>query len=392
MIVPNNDQLFASMKGEHWYKTQYKQTFEIAGGAGTGKTTMVLYFIDKIGLDLSEVLFVAYMGKAASQLARNGLPAKTIHSACYNYVIEVARDENGNIILNEKGKPKKEYKFIKKDSIGKNIKLIVVDEAGTVDVKYCMDILSFGLPVVALGDLNQLPPPFGVSYFLQEPDVILRQIMRQAEGNPIIWMANQILEGKRLNPGVYGNSRVISRKDLTLAMLEKSDVVLTVTNKLRHQFNTLFRESIKGISNLSFPHIGEKVICRRNNWKKVVGDNIALTNGLTGNVTYCDRASYNGKTMIVDFKPDFSDADVFKNLKIDYARLNNIDTGEESAFNHLDILEYAYALTIQSAQGSQWDRPIFLDERLPFMSKEMLKKLRYTAITRAKESVTVVQE
>ena len=205
-------------------------------------------------------------------------------------------------------------------------------------------------------------------------------------------MANQILEGKRLNPGVYGNSRVISRKDLTLAMLEKSDVVLTVTNKLRHQFNTLFRESIKGISNLSFPHIGEKVICRRNNWKKVVGDNIALTNGLTGNVTYCDRASYNGKTMIVDFKPDFSDADVFKNLKIDYARLNNIDTGEESAFNHLDILEYAYALTIQSAQGSQWDRPIFLDERLPFMSKEMLKKLRYTAITRAKESVTVVQE
>ena len=74
------------------------------------------------------------------------------------------------------------------------------------------------------------------------------------------------------------------------------------------------------------------------------------------------------------------------------ARLNNIDTGEESAFNHLDILEYAYALTIQSAQGSQWDRPIFLDERLPFMSKEMLKKLRYTAITRAKESVTVVQE
>lgn len=392
MIIPNNDQLFASIKGEHWYKTQYKQTFEISGGAGTGKTTMVLYFIDKIGLDLSEVLFVAYMGKAASQLARNGLPAKTIHSAIYNYVVDVARDEDGRVILNDNGRPKKEYKFIKKDSIGKKIKLIVVDEAGTVDIKYCKDLLSFGLPIIALGDLNQLPPPFGVSYFLQEPDVILRQIMRQAEGDPIIWMANQILEGKRLNPGVYGKSSVIRRKDLTLDLLEKSDVILTVTNKLRHQFNTLFRESIKGLSNLSFPHIGEKVICRRNNWKNVIGDNIALTNGLTGYVSYCDRASFNGKTLTMDFKPDFSTGDVFKNLKIDYARLNNDVCDENSAFNHLDIIEYAYALTVQSAQGSQWNNAIFLDERLPFMSKDMLRRLRYTAITRARESITVVQE
>ena len=78
-IELNNDQIFANYKLEHWYKTQYKQVFEVAGGAGTGKTTMILYFIERIGIPLDHVLFVSYMGKAVSRMIQSGLPARTIH-------------------------------------------------------------------------------------------------------------------------------------------------------------------------------------------------------------------------------------------------------------------------------------------------------------------------
>ena len=80
-IELNEDQLFTAMDMEHWYHSGTKQTYEISGAAGTGKTTMVLYLIEQLGLSLDEVLFMAYMGKAATQLARHGLPAKTIHSS-----------------------------------------------------------------------------------------------------------------------------------------------------------------------------------------------------------------------------------------------------------------------------------------------------------------------
>ena len=103
-IELNNDQIFANYDLCRWWKVQNKQTFEISGGAGTGKTTCILYFIQQIGLPLDKVLFVSYMGKAVAQMIRNGLPAKTIHATCYNYHKEVMRDENGCMIFDENNK------------------------------------------------------------------------------------------------------------------------------------------------------------------------------------------------------------------------------------------------------------------------------------------------
>ena len=84
-IELNTEQLYTVMDMESWYRSQTKQVYEISGAAGTGKTTLVMYLIQQLGLTLDEVLFVAYMGKAATQLARNGLPATTIPSAIYIY-------------------------------------------------------------------------------------------------------------------------------------------------------------------------------------------------------------------------------------------------------------------------------------------------------------------
>ena len=195
-IELNKEQIYAVYQGESWFKSQTNQVFEISGPAGSGKTTLILYLIDQLGLDLDQVLFVAYMGKAACRMALNGLPAKTIHSAIYKYEKVIARDEEGKIIYNENGKVKKVGKFVLKDRIGKGIKLIVLDEGSMVNEEIATDLLSFGIPTIVLGDLNQLPPVFGKPYFLREPDVILKQVMRQNEGNPIIYLSQQFLKVK----------------------------------------------------------------------------------------------------------------------------------------------------------------------------------------------------
>lgn len=329
------------------------------------------------------------MGKAASQLSRNGLPAQTIHSAIYDYVKEPARDANGKIIW-KNNKPLMVPKFVLKDKIGKKIKLIVVDEGSMVDKKLALDLMSFGIPIIVLGDLNQLPPVFGNSFFLVRPDVVLHQIMRQAEGNPIIWLSQQVLAEKPLRIGVYGTSSVISKEDLTDDHFRNSDIVLTCTNRLRYNVNTYYREYIKKIKRLEIPHVGEKLICRKNNWNKCIGKNIYLTNGTMGYVEYVYKSAFNGKTFEIDFRPDFTE-ESFSHIKFDYKHLYEVP-GQEMEDNftniYVDRMEYAYAITVHSSQGSTYNNPLFLYEDM-MKNKEDKKRLLYTAITRAKDSTTI---
>ena len=390
-IELNTEQVYAIYELEHWWHSKDNQLFQITGGPGTGKTTLVRYFIERLGLSLENVLFVAYMGKAASILQRNGLPAKTIHSAIYDYVEKFDRDENGHIIIKENGKPKLKHFFELKDHISKKIKLIVLDEASMVDEPIGKDLMSFNIPIITLGDLDQLPPVFGKPFFLQNPNVRLKQIMRQAEGNPIIWLCQQVLAGKELKYGVYGNSAIIKKSEITDYHFKNSDIVITGTNRLRYNINNYCREYIKGIRKLEYPHIGEKVICRKNNWNQCLKGGIYLTNGTSGFVDYIYRDSYNKKTMKMDFRPDFTKS-IFRNIEFDYKHMYAI-SGQENEENNFgfyyDKMEYAYAITCHASQGSQYGKVLYMHE--DFMrDSEDRKKLIYTALSRAIESVIVI--
>jgi exodeoxyribonuclease-5 len=232
----------------------------------------------------------------------------------------------------------------------------------------------------------------GNAVFLNNPDVVLTQIMRQAEGNPVIWLSNQVLEGQSLKYGVYGNSAVIKKSDLTDYQMINSDFIVSCTNKTRYKINNYFREVLKGIKQLDYPHLNEKVICRKNNWDECI-NGFYLTNGMTGFVDRIDKSSYNKKTMTMDFRPDFLPK-IYKNLKFDYHHMFAVpgDPEDERRSQYMfmyDKFEFAYAVTCHSFQGSQANKVLFLYE--DFMrSDDDNRRLLYTGITRAVEQVIIV--
>lgn len=362
----------------------------------THNTSVIRYFIDAIGLEMDEVLFIAYMGKAVSQMIKYGLPAKTMHSACYTYEKEFVRDEEtGKLVFDDKGKPLMKPSFRLKDKIGKGIKLIVIDEGYMIPEKNALDLLSFEIPTIILGDPNQLPPVFGSPFFLKSPDAKLTQIMRQKEGDPIVYLSQQVLAHKELKEGVYGTSAVINRRNLTRYQMEHSDVILTCTNKLRSQVNNLFREQFMGIRHLDFPNYKEKIICRKNNWSKSIDNGIFLTNGTSGFVDYVDKDTYNTKrhTIDIDFMPDFSKK-IFRHLNIDLDALNAIPGSKDNLSYKIgsEMFEYAYAITVHLSQGSQYSNVLFLYDTNNRHNIEYDTAIKYTAITRAVDSLIFCKE
>src|SRR5258707_12947253 len=90
--------------------------------------------------------------------------------------------------------------------------LIVIDECSMVDAELGRDLMSFGVPVLVLGDPAQLPPIQGGGFFTEaEPDVMLTEVHRQAQDGPVVRLSMEIRSGQRLVPGQYGASPVVRR-------------------------------------------------------------------------------------------------------------------------------------------------------------------------------------
>ena len=379
-----------------------KKVFEIIGAAGTGKSFIIKYLIESLeDITMDNVLFVAFVGKAAIQMTRSGVNACTIHSAIY-YPVEVsARDENGKVIKKE-GREVKKILFKKRDNLDPSIKLIVVDEAAMVDKKLAQDLLSYKIPIIALGDKHQLPPIFGDSAFLNHPDFELTEIMRQKAGSSILGLAQEIINSKYiyLTPKtVDENLCIIRKKDFFEAggdkSLLKADVVICGKNSTRDELNKLIRRLYLDKMGYDVEHvpeliIGEKIICRKNNWFAQV-ENINLINGLIGYVTNIYPESLTSETVKIDFKPDFIKSefcDLRLNLRYFLGNMQVKNLIKNSNYDRGELFELGYAITCHLSQGSQYKKVIVFCERLG--DNEYFKKWLYTAVTRASEKLIVV--
>lgn len=387
-IILNEQQADAVKKAKKWWKSCSKQTFEISGIAGSGKSTIVKFLVDDIGLKTEDVLYVAYVGKATLALSRKGHRAQTIHSTIYTVELVPKKDENGKaVVVNDK--VVMVPIFNKKKSLPPNIKLIVLDEAGMTAEGISLDLLSFGIPMICLGDLNQLPPVFGESYFLQNPDVVLTEPMRQALDSPIIYLAQRAISGRKIHTGKYGNSFVITKDEVSDKLLMSSDINICGTNKTRDMINTYVRGNILH-KTVPYPTVGEKIICRQNNWTECIEDNIFLINGLVGYVEDIYMESYTKQSINIDFRPEFLENSCFYDIPIDYKHIvTPYNERQKSMKSYYNKFEFSYAITCHLAQGSEYPNVLIFDERIG--TRDYYNRWLYTAITRASNSLILAK-
>lgn len=359
-----------------WYKsrslTPWKPYFILAGAAGTGKSSLIQYIIKNLKVNESDVLCCAFTGKAALNLNRKGNISSTLHSSIYNYVKN-----------SKTGDPQFELRsYIP-------YKLIIVDEASMISKEMFMDILSFKIPVVFIGDHCQLPPIDGDFNIMKTPDFTLTKIMRQAEKSPIIRASQLAIKGL---PIPYCRSKFFSKikkEDLEDSNLLWANQIIVGTNSVRKAVNSICRE-IRGIDS-QVPLKGERMIVLKNNRKFGVfnGQIVYLENkpeyirsSSTWMCEWADElekidalAALTGRTKTFNFV--LKDPPSGKNVNLEEMR-NRV------------FLDYGYAISCHKSQGSGWDKVLVFDEDFG-RDEDTRRRWLYTAITRAKKEIMIVK-
>lgn len=368
-----------------WYRSRSAPYITLGGYAGTGKTTLIAYLRQALRQHDPEarVAFCAYTGKAARVLAERLKEQKvprqkdsvgTIHSLIY-----AAEGGVGT--------------WTRKDTLERD--LIIVDEASMVDEVIWRDLLSFNIPILAVGDHGQLPPVGSSFNLMAEPAIRLERIFRQAEDSPIIEMAALARTTGQLPVREYGvGVRKLDRNlpETGLMVQELLDswrpelLVLCGYNATRIKLN----QAIRGLRDIESaePQSGDRVVCLRNNRTK------RIVNGQTGRLVRCVPAEGDGSGLWYEAEIELDGEDRPYAGYILRAQFGAAETVREVPAapdgERGDLWDFGYAVTVHKAQGSQSPRVLVFEERFARSSEEDWKRWLYTAVTRAQEELTVI--
>lgn len=376
--------------------TGSRQIFRLFGYAGTGKTTLAIQIAKMVD---GEVLFGAFTGKAALVMRKKGCHgAATLHSLIYKPRRKHRDDDHGDHEM-----PAWE---LNPESPVKGASLLIIDECSMVGEDLARDVLSFGTPVLVLGDPAQLPPVSGAGYFTDaRPDVMLTEIHRQAAENPIVRIATDIRTGVGVRVGNHagptkGTGVSIITRDRLLRRTEMgAGQILCGKNDTRVGINKRMRQRLREDGMLPkgdhLPVVGDRVICLKN--KRESG---LLNGGMWSVVDVLDKmpdAKRGRKGM------SYLEIDSLDDMGVNYAKVPqafwywnnkladlNIPDGISRKDN--DEFDYAYAVTCHKSQGSQWDKVLVFDESQVFGRDDDSIPARwlYTAATRAAEALVIV--
>jgi exodeoxyribonuclease V len=406
----DNSQDQALMEAKRWLDRGEKQVFRFFGYAGTGKTTLAKYLAE--GID-GTVLFGAYTGKAAHVLKTKGCDnASTIHSMIYHSrdksrtrLKELEKDLTDligrltasevedipnhpkvrelNKLIKEEADNADQPMFIKNpESEVKDADLVIIDECSMVDERMGQDLLSFGTPILVLGDPAQLPPVGGAGFFTEnvKPDVMLTEIHRQAGESAIIRMATKVRNGQQLDLGDYGdNCHVLPLgHKIDPDRILQFDQVLVGRNATRHKSNAKIRR-LKGIDD-AYPVVEDRLVCLRNN------SELGLLNGQIFHVS--DVTGVMDNKVFMSVVPE----DGLASVEVSAHEHHFLGKGDELKWfekREAQEFDYGYALTVHKSQGSQWGSVAVFDESQCF--RKDWKRWLYTGITRAADDVTVIR-
>lgn len=367
-----------------WQKTNSSQFITLGGYAGTGKTTLITMFRKLLKLDQAKVkvAFCSFTGKGALVLKNklkeygasySGDSVGTIHSLIY----EPIENKNQEIVG-----------WSRKDEIKKD--LIIVDEASMVSNEIWLDLISYNLPILAVGDHGQLPPINGNFNLMEKPQVLLEHVHRQVADNPIIKISIMARKEGAIPFGDFSkgvrklNNQNFETQEFINDILNEYDedtLVLCGYNNTRNRINAHIRNCM-GFESIE-PEPGDRVICLRNNHDK------QIFNGMLGKISHIEENSDELYYAEIKMESGVNYEGLIYKAQFGSAESINF-TKERKRLGAVDLFDYGYGLTVHKAQGSEAKRVVLFEERFAQMDDEMWRRWLYTAVTRAKEELYIV--
>ncbi|RKE68076.1 exodeoxyribonuclease-5 [Pseudorhodoplanes sinuspersici] len=436
-ITPSDTQARAIAAIKDWFKnrTDQQQVFRLFGYAGTGKSTVLKFALDELGIEphksdreggscVPGVVTATFTGKAALVLRRKGTPARTIHSLIYSVIIatdeeieaankkiaeaeqdalklmgfeRTAADATIEAMRQALSQMKKPRFALNPQSDAAHAKLIVLDEVSMVGEDMARDLMSFGKPILVLGDPGQLPPIKGEGAFTNDaPDVMLTEIHRQAEESAIIRLATMARRGEPIGFGQYDTFVWKMRKmDVTPEQCLRGGQVISGLNATRLQLNNAMRRAA-GFGGGYLPTgRGEKIICLKNqndigliNGMFVTLEDVVDEGSLYFSATTRDeegnpigRPNGDGKPeRLRIYKGHFEDHVAFDRQRHDRDWKHKRNLTEAT---------FGWAITGHKSQGSQWENVIVWDDGLGRNEADRRRWL-YTVITRAERGLVIL--
>lgn len=405
MITLTNDQQNALEAFARFMTDPTETVFVLSGYSGTGKTTLVKTLLEQMPNFMKthrllnpkaneyQIELTATTNKAAENFSQlSGKEVNTIHSYLS---LRVNTDYATGVTT-----------LVPRSMEPKQGILLFIDEASYVDSNLLRLIfkLTKDCKIVFIGDPAQLTPikssgtPVFTGHF---PGAHLSQVVRQAEGNPIVDLSTKFRE--TVNSGEFfsftpdGQSiKYLERSDFNKAIESEftrpdwkyqDSKVLAWTNKCTIGYNHAVRDHVKGNPNFQ---VGDYAVCNKYvqvGNKSIKTDQLVQITSISPDTSEYDVAGnqFTLDNSISVFMPK-SLAD--KNALIKKARAAEQFTIVERADNQWIDLRAAYACTVNKAQGSTFDRVfIDLDDIKRCNSGDQIARMLYVGVSRARQQV-----
>ena len=401
-----------------------RQFCVISGGPGTGKTTIVLRLLQMLQTQSThlKVALAAPTGKAAARLQHVvseqeysestntiNITAKTIHR-----LLGITPD-------NDRGR----YNALRP----LNVDVVIIDEASMIDISLMAKLLK-ALPgkarLILLGDSGQLASVEAgavlsslchkvVAYsetfnqltqqvleieldndsesntLLTDSVVILEQSYRFDTGSDINQLAMAVQSG---DVGAVYNVIDHAQSPLWLQSLESTVIQHHVTNAYMAYFKVIKGKGTAAECLHVFEHY--RVLCALKSGPHSVSSvNELIEKQLYQQGWKTHDDFYHGRPIMVtrnDYQQKLFNGDVGLILYDEHGVLRAFFKDEQGLrwinLSRLPAHETVFAMTVHKSQGSEFEHVSVLlpEEESPLLSRELL----YTAITRAKKSVTVI--
>lgn len=372
----------------------------ITGGPGTGKTTTINTILQVLEEDGMDVLLAAPTGRAAKRMSETtGWEAQTIHR-----LLEV----NGGVDTEDKGG----MHFERNELQPLEADVVIVDEFSMVDIYLLNALLKAMVPgcrLIMVGDVNQLPSvgPGNVLRDMIKAEfcnvVRLNQIFRQAAESQIVVNAHKINAGQEIS---FDNK---NRDFFHLERQNVQDIINVVVQLVMKNMPSYVNATVYDIQVLTPMRKGELGV---ENLNKVLQSYANPQNGKKEEREF-HGVLFREQDKVMQIKNDYQIkwvkktryGDVFEEgsgvFNGDVGIIRRILEAEETVevefeegklvkfeFGQMDEMELAYAITIHKSQGSEYPAVV-----LPILTGPRMllnRNLLYTAVTRAKQCVTIV--